>query len=87
MTQVVSGKIIIWSILNFSSIAIFTSCNQYNFLHWGFDCTWHSKYTSSPSFISSADNVEPKRNDTIGGSVGNREKNKNKNISDDGGKY
>lgn len=44
-----------------------TSCNQYNFRHWGLATAKHSKYTSSPSLMLS-DSVDPRRNVTIGGS-------------------
>lgn len=47
---------------------VLTSCNQYNFRHWGLATAKHSKYTSSPSLMLS-DNVEPSRNVTIGGSA------------------
>lgn len=52
---------------------VLTSCNQYNLRHCGFAWTWHSKYTSSPSLMSSADNVEPSRSVTMGGSVAEEE--------------
>lgn len=47
---------------------LLTSCNQYNFRHWGLATAKHSKYTSSPSLMLS-DNVDPRRNVTIGGSA------------------
>lgn len=53
-----------WTIFFF----LLTSCNQYNFRHWGLATAKHSKYTSSPSLMLS-DNVDPRRNVTIGGSA------------------
>lgn len=41
---------------------------QVSFCHCGFALIWHSKYTSSPSFISSEFKLDPSLKLTIGGS-------------------
>jgi hypothetical protein len=50
-------------------LRILTSCIQTSFDQGGFALMWHSKYTSSPSLMSSGLNVDPRFNDTIGGSA------------------
>ena len=44
-----------------------TLWSQVSFLHAGFAFTWHSKYTSSPSLMSSGFSVLPSIRETIGG--------------------
>lgn len=49
-------------------LAILTLWSHESFLIFGFAWMWHSKYRSSPSFMSSLDNVEPSWIATKGGS-------------------
>lgn len=51
-----------------ASLLALTSCIQYSLRHHGLALIWHSKYTSSPSLMSSEASVVPSISVTVGGS-------------------
>lgn len=57
-----------WFSKYLANCVILTLCSQESFLIFGFAWIWHSRYRSSPSFISSLDNVDPSWIFTKGGS-------------------